>query len=250
MIVQLRPRRTLPSALWEDHFQESLDHPPVIPWDRAREISAVEREQIRTSIQEFQLGEQAEGRNLKRAAQEYAAKSGDWAYLAALKLFIREEQRHAALLGTFMDKAGLPRVQKNWVDSVFRKLRRLAGLEMSICVLLTAEVIAQVYYDALFGATRSATLRVICRRILEDEEQHVQFQSERLAILRQHRSRFSAGAAVLLQRLLFAGTCLVVWRGHRLVFRAAGLTFGDFWAACRRKMGAAVVMMNSRLYEW
>lgn len=250
MIVRLRPRRTLPSAFWEDRFQKSLDNPPVIPWDRAPEISVFECEQIRTSIQEFQLGEQSEGRNLKRAAHAYATRSGDWAYLAAMKLFIREEQRHAALLGTFMDNAGLARIQSNWVDSVFRKLRRLAGLEVSICVLLTAEVIAQVYYHALFDATQSATLRVICRRILKDEQQHVRFQSERLAILRQRRSRPLTGTAVLLQRLLFAGTSLIVWRGHRRVFRAARLTFLDFWVACHGKMRAAITVMNPRSYEW
>jgi hypothetical protein len=250
MIVQLCPRRTLPSAFWEDHFQKSLQKPPVIPWDRAREITAAECKQIRTSIQEFQLGEQSEGRNLNHAAHTYATKSGDWAYLAAMKLLIREEQRHAALLGKFMDSVGLPRVRSNWVDSAFRKLRRLAGLEMSICVLLTAEVIAQVYYHALFDATRSHTLRVMCQRILEDEEQHVRFQSERLAILRQRRSQLSANTAVVLQRLLFAGTSLIVWRGHRRVFCAAGLTFWNFWVACQRKMDVAVALMNPRSYEW
>ncbi len=250
MIVQLCSRRTLPSAFWEDHFQKSLEKPPVIPWDRAREITTAECEWIRTSIQEFQLGEQSEGRNLTDAARAYATKSGDGAYLAAMKLFIREEQRHAALLGKFMDSVGLPRVRSNWVDWVFRKLRRLAGLEMSVCVLLTAEVIAQVYYQALFNATRSAALRTICQRILKDEEQHVRFQSERLAILRQCRSRPSADTAVLLRRVLFAGTSLIVWRGHWRVFRAAGLTFRDFWVACHRKMGAAVALMNPRSYEW
>ena len=250
MIVQLSPRRTLPSRFWERHFRQSLDHPPVIPWERAGEISAVEREQLRSSIQEFQLGEQAEGRHLKDAAHTYAAESGDWVYLAALKLFIREEQGHAALLGRFMDGVGIERVRHKWVDSVFRKLRRQAGLELSICVLLAAEVIAQVYYDALFAATKSATLRAICRRILNDEEQHVQFQSERLAILRRRRSRLLVDAAILLQRLLFAGTCVVVWRGHRLVFRAAGMTFRDFWVACHGQMAAAFTLMNPRSYEW
>ena len=105
---------------------------------------------------------------------------------------------------------GVGTVKKRWVDTVFRRLRNLAGLEVSVGVLLTAEIIAKVYYAALGKATRSQMLGRICERILRDEEAHVRFQAERLAILRRDRPEFGMKLTRLLHRALFFGACLVV----------------------------------------
>ena len=43
------------------------------------------------------------------------------------------------------------------------------SLEMSMSVLLTAEIIGFVYYGALAAGTRSALLRLICDTFLHDE---------------------------------------------------------------------------------
>ncbi|WP_156734921.1 hypothetical protein [Bacillus velezensis] len=47
-------------------------------------------------------------------------------------------------------------------------------------MLLTAEAIAAVYYDALKNVTGSVCLQSICGQILIDEEQHFEFQAEML----------------------------------------------------------------------
>ncbi|MGG0158230.1 hypothetical protein ABEY11_12450 [Bacillus velezensis] len=47
-------------------------------------------------------------------------------------------------------------------------------------MLLTAEAIAAVYYDALKNVTGSVCLQSICGQILIDEEQHFEFQAETL----------------------------------------------------------------------
>jgi len=250
MVVSSARHHVTPSELWEAHFQNSLANPPAIPWESPLLASPAQIVTVATSIQEFQLGEQSEGRHLIRVAEEYARRSGDRAYVRALRLFIREEQGHAALLGRFMDQTGIPRIRHNWVDAVFRRLRRLAGLEMSICVLLTAEVIAKIYYRALLLATDAAALREICRRILEDETHHVRFQSERLAILRKKRPPWASGAVVFLQRMLFAGASLVVWGHHRPVLRGAGLTFRGFWKEAQDEFHWSLDLMNPDRYEW
>ena len=200
-------------------------------------------------MQEFQLGEQSEGRHLRRAARDYARRTGDTAYSRAVELFIREEQHHAALLGRFMDMAGIARVRHTWVDSVFRRLRRFAGLDTSICVLLTAEVIAKIYYRALLAATASPVLRALCRRILEDERSHVEFQSERLAILRCSRARWRVAAAVAAQRLLFAGSVAVVWLRHGSVLRFGSDSFPAYWRACHREFRECLVVMDPAHYS-
>ena len=220
---------------WEAHFRRSLENPPPIPWEAAAQLTPAERAGIRSSIQEFQLGEQSEGRHLKRLAAEYAQRSGDADYGGAVPLFIREEQRHAGWLGVFMDIAAIPRVRCMWVDSVFRRLRQFAGLETSICVLLTAEVIAKIYYRALLQATANSALRAICRRILEDEEHHVEFQSERVAILRRGRASWRTAAAAAAQWFLFSGSVAVVWLHHKSVLRMGGYSLVDYWCDCHRE---------------
>jgi hypothetical protein len=233
------------SEYWEERFRWSLDHPPEVPWESAAELTSAERRAIRESIQEFQIGEQSEGRHLRSGAREYSRRSGDLAYERSMALFIREEQGHAALLGRFMDLAGIERVRGTWVDSVFRSLRRFAGLETSICVLLTAEVIAVVYYASLREATGCPALHAICDRILDDESAHLEFQSERLAILRRDRPRWLVRAAVALQRLLFAVTVAVVWLGHKPVLRADN-NFTAYWRRCQTEFQLCIERMDRR----
>lgn len=248
MVIPLSARRVRSSEFWEEWFRRSLDNPPAIPWESVVELAEAERRTIRASVQEFQLGEQSEGRHLKRAARDNAQRSGDVAYCRALDLFIREEQHHAALLGRFMDLAGIARVRRTWVDSVFRRLRRFAGLETSICVLLTAEVISKVYYRGLLAATASPALRAICRRILEDEASHLEFQSERLAILRHGRDPWRIAAAVAAQRLLFAGSVAVVWLRHGPVLLSANYSFPAYWRDCHREFRESLALMDPGHY--
>jgi hypothetical protein len=248
MVIQVCSRHIRASEFWEAWFRRSLDHPPEVPWESAVKLTAAERRTIRASVQEFQLGEQSEGHHLKHAAREYARRSGDAAYSRATELFVREEQHHAALLGRFMDLAGIERVRHTFVDSVFRRLRRFAGLETSICVLLTAEVIAKVYYRALLAATASPALLAICRRILQDEAHHVEFQSERLAILRRNRARWRIAAAVAAQRLLFAGSVAVVWLRHSPVLRSGNDSFPAYWRDCHREFRESLVLMDPAHY--
>ena len=124
-------------------------------------------------------------------------------------------------------------------ESLLRWLRHRAGLELSITVLVTAEIIAQVYFPALRDATRSPVLHALCDQIIADEEAHVQFQTERLAILRRPRSRLSLVFRNLLARTLFTGACVVVWIQHRNVFCAAGGNVATFWRSAWRYYAAA-----------
>ena len=126
---------------------------------------------------------------LSCAAKAYAARMGDSEYVDAVRLLIGEEQRHARELAKFLHLAGIPLAEITWADTAFRWLRKRAGIEVCVSVLLTAEIIAKVYYAALGKATASPVLRRICEQILQDEVEHVRFQSERLALLRAARPR-------------------------------------------------------------
>ena len=127
-----------------------------------------------------------------------------------------------------MELAGLKRIKHTWSDWVFRRMRRGAGLELSICVLVTAELIATIYYAALREATASGLLRSLCDQILEDEAYHIR--------LRQDHRGWRITISEHLQRILMRGTCLVVWKGHGRVLQASGLDYWSFQAASLRQL--------------
>jgi hypothetical protein len=215
-----------------------------LPWERGAELTAEERAAVVRSLQAFQLGETSEGRHLMEKAREYAERHEDLAYEDAVRAFIAEEGRHSADLGHFLTLAGAPLLQRDWSDSVFRWLRHRAGLELFLVVLLTAEIIALVYYRAIHEATRSTLLRALCRQLLRDEVAHVRFHCERLALLRAGRSPWLLRWTCRLQRWLMAGTCLVVGWAHRRALRAGGYTGRRFRQAMREKVRAAMRWMD------
>jgi hypothetical protein len=215
------------SEFWRDHFARNLAVTAFLPWHDAPCLTPNERTSIESSIQQFQLGEGSSGRRLLDRASIFAAKVGDDTFVPALALFVREEQRHSGQLLRFMEREGIPALPKHWVDSVFRRLRVLAGLELSLRVLVTAEIIAVPYYRALDAATASPLLRGISEQILEDEAAHLRFQASMLARLSARRSRAIEWLAFRLHRLFLLGTTCVVWRGHRRVFQAARRTYRD-----------------------
>lgn len=216
------------SVEWLEYFRFNRENLLPIAWESSYRLSDTEKATISNSIRSFQLGESSEGTNLLKAARVYAAVSGDTVYVEALKLFIAEEQRHAADLSRFMKQQEIPLARRHWTDTIFRKLRKLANLELAIVVLLTAELMALVYYKALGDATRSPVLNHLCQQILRDETQHVCFQSEQLTKIRQQRSNWQLACLELLHRLFFSATLLLVWFDHGQVFRASGYTFSSF----------------------
>ncbi len=221
---------------WAAYFAYNAAHQMAHNWSDEYRLTEIERHTILSSIQQFQVGENSDGRQLIRRAKAYAERSGDHAYLPALMLFIQEEQRHSTYLKRFMEQQGLPLLTGgHWVDDVFRRVRHLANLEMSIAVLLMAEVIAMTYYRGLRGATGSPLLRGICRQLLRDEVQHLKFQSETLGKLRRGRAGVVSGAVHWAERGLFAGILLVVWQQHGQVYRAGGFGFRRYWAANWRR---------------
>jgi len=228
------------SHQWCRYFRRNATQLLEIPWEQGVTLTPAERDAIAESVREFQLGESAEGRHFVGAAKAYAARSGDHEYVDAVRLLIAEEQRHARELGRFLDLAGIPRARATWSDGVFRWLRKRAGLEVCVAVLLTAEIIAKVYYDALAQASDSLVLARICAQILRDEEEHVRFQAERLGLLRAARFAPAVFLSHAMHRLMLAVASLVVWRKHRHALRAGGYGFFGYWRACQQELRIAL----------
>jgi hypothetical protein len=216
------------SRMWRDHFQASGLEESSLPWGDAYRLANGEREAICRSIQQFQLGENARGRRLLSRGRASAEAADDPYFVEALHLFVREEQRHSTMLLRFMHRESITPVGRHWIDTVFRHVRVMAGLELELRVLVTAEIIAVPYYQALGQATKSNLLAGISERILRDETAHLRFQASLLGRLGVRRNLVLRLVVSEIQRLFLMGTSFLVWLGHRRVFSAAGYSPDQF----------------------
>jgi len=220
---------TSPYQHWHDHFFDKIEGRNRLPWNDASRLNDFERRIVGRSIQQFQLGEWARGRGFRRRAELHPAFAGDDCFIPSLELFIAEEQHHSDVLGRFLDLERIPRLRQHWLDGIFRRLRKLAGLEACAAVLVTAEVLAMPFYQALRDATGSGLLRSICIQILCDEAAHLNYQALTIGLIRRRLTEKSRARRARYHSLLFRCTAFVVWQQHRRVFRAARWDFRRFW---------------------
>lgn len=209
------------------YFQANRTRFADLAWDDPHQLSPTQLRAISASLQTFQRGEGMGGDHLLTLAEQL----GETDYAAAMRLFTQEEEGHADMLGQFMDKQGIPRLQTHWLHEVFRTLGRPLGLVHLVRVILTAEVVATVYYRALFNATYSGLLQQICRRILLDEELHLAYHCLAIRQLSPRRNWLSAWLWQQAYRGLLAGTALFVYLTSRRALRAGGYRLPHFGAA-------------------
>jgi hypothetical protein len=218
--------------IWLNHFEHHARHPGAIPRGLSDVMRRDESELIASSIATFQLGEQSEGRTLRRAAERYARAEQLPHLVRIIELLIREEQRHASLLRAFMHDHRIPLKSTDWTDWVFRHIRRLAGLRLYLYVLISAELIGHVYYRALESATDCGRLRALCRTIVSDELAHVGFESQLLLSMQAGRAAPLRSLTCWVHRIFFASTVMVVWFMHRALLRRAGHGARSFLRSC------------------
>jgi hypothetical protein len=210
------------SPAWHAYFLSNRSTVDELPWDCLYKLTDDERHRISKSIQQFQLGEAAEGRHLLTRGEKWSQAARDPQFVDVLSLFIKEEQRHSRQLLRFMKRERIPELGSHWLDGIFRRIRVLADLELELRILVTAEVVAVPYYRALGAATESELLCAISDAILVDEAAHLKFQKSMLLRLGALRSPALRCLLWQVHRLFLVGTCCVVWIEHRGVFAAAG----------------------------
>jgi hypothetical protein len=219
--------------IWLNHFEYHAQHPRRVPNDLADVLTGRERALIADSIATFQLGEHSRGRTLMSAAQRFAHRYRRPELARIMELFVLEERRHADLLREFMTDHLMPVRNHALTDRVFRAIRRLAGFELYLHVLVIAELIGNVYYRALERATGCQRLKILCRTLVADELAHIGFESELLSALQRRRSPVAGALIRVTHRACFVTAALTVWATHRAVFRQVGYDIGTFLRVCR-----------------
>jgi hypothetical protein len=219
--------------IWLNHFEYHAQHPRSVPAGLSDVLKPEERRLIARSMATFELCEQAEGNALLRAVHRFAQKHQATPLLRITELFIREQQRHGALLRDFMRDHDIDRKETDLTDFLFWCLRRIGGYEQRLHVLIAAELIANVYYRALEAATGCQRLKVLCRTLVADELAHVGLESQLLLTLRAQRPAPVRLALSWLHKTFFTCAASYVYLTHRPVLRGAGYTLGSFLQVCR-----------------
>ena len=216
------------SYFWKMHFRENLTK-QRIDWNVKPEITEQEKANILYSLKAWQLGETSDGAHLLAASARYATRIGNAEYTDAIKLFIKEEQKHGNNLGKYIGLIGEQPVKKDWGDTLFRKIRYLnTSMELWTIAVIIVESAAQIFYRALHDATDCKLLKAICSDILIDEAHHIKFQNERMYIIFQQKNFYNKALSLLCYSLLFFGTIHAVWIGHHRAFKAGGVDKKDF----------------------
>jgi hypothetical protein len=218
--------------IWLNHFEYHAEQPRGAARGPMSALRPEERRLIAGSLATFQLGEQSDGSGLLRAAYRFAATHGDELLPRITELFIREEQRHSRLLRAFMEEHGIRAKCLHWTDAIFRRVRRLAGFELYLHVLITAELIGNVYYRALDSVTGCQRLREICRSLIADQLAHIGYESELILELRAHKPVLLRSLIRQTHRAFFYGAACAVWVSHRSVLRRAGHSAAGFLRCC------------------
>ncbi|SKA90087.1 hypothetical protein SAMN02745166_01658 [Prosthecobacter debontii] len=223
------------TSFWIHHYQtNALVHDRIQLEELSCDLPDAIRIPLAESLAIFQLGESGTGSRLRRYAREVAPLENFRGYQRAIDLFVCEEQAHSRLLGRLVRHLNGTLLEKQWTNSVFRRLRFLVNLEFAIQVLLTAELVAEVYYGTLYIKVPDPAVHSACRQILRDEMKHLEFQRQFLAERVASFSPVGRYAWATQFRWIHAITVRVVAWDHRDCLRSLGVTQQAFVKRCHQ----------------
>ncbi len=237
------------SLEWIDYFHVNSVKQRV-DWSVAPSIRQEEKIKILQSMQAWQLGETSDGVHLLAAAKKYAYQIEDADYCKAVSLFIKEEQKHGNNLGRYLDLIGGKRINRNWGDTLFRRVRYFnTSMELWTIAVIAVESTAQVFYQSLKAASGCMLLKQICTDILIDEAFHIDFQMQRLAIIFSGKTAFTKSVSYQFYRFFYFTVILIVWFGHKNAFKAGGNGFGRYMKIMRHKFRKTIQRLKRSAYS-
>ena len=188
------------------------------------------RDALAVSLSHFQLGETGGGTFLLGQA----AKNTSSDDLAALTLFVREENEHARLLASMVHRLGGKLVQRHWTHRLFKLARRAGGFHFEIQMMLTAEIIGTAYYELLHATVEDGPIRQAIGLMLRDEAGHVAFHTDRMKTLWSEWLPFERTVWQGQFQALLLVALRAAWLDHGSCLRTLGCTWEDFDQRARR----------------
>ncbi|MDC0668696.1 hypothetical protein [Nannocystis radixulma] len=203
---------------WREYFEVNARRP--LPPIDAEGIAAAWRAPLMRSLAIFQVGESGEGRIVQEIERSRLA-GVDADYRAALKLFVKEEGRHARLLAAMVRGLGGSLRRSAWTDRLFVRGRRLLGLRLKLLVLLVAEVIGIGFYGLLAERLGACPIGQALREICGDEQAHLEFHCTFFRL--QTASPWRRAVFTVAWFVVAAAACVVVLVDHRATLRALAI---------------------------
>ena len=231
---------------WRTHFEDNARRPLPAAAD-GTEVPESWREALAGSLARFQLGEAGEGRVAKEI-DRVVMHGVDADYRASLKLFVKEEGRHARILAGMVRGLGGSLLRQSWSERLFVHGRRLLGLRVKLLVLLVAEVVGLGFYTVLARRLGDGQIGQQLREIANDEEAHLEFHA---AFFRtQMRGAMRRGIFKLGWWTIGGLACAVVLMDHRRTLRAMDVPVVEAarrFVGLMRRVDAAVLRAEPRV---
>lgn len=173
---KLKTRTRIPNwKNWLLFFRNNSYNHDIEKFDTSR-LSEIEKLALRNSLSIFQIGESGEGK-IAKEIDSYKSKFIHKNYKECLKLFVKEEGRHARILANMISSLNGKLLEFNFTEKLFKYGRRLLGIELKLLVLLVAETISIEFYKFYADKLPLSGLRASLIQILKDEEKHLEFHS-------------------------------------------------------------------------
>ncbi|MBX7115444.1 MAG: hypothetical protein K1X64_14035 [Myxococcaceae bacterium] len=160
---------------WKTHFEANAKRP--LPEVSVEGLSPAQRRALLRSLQIFQIGETGEGR-IAHQIDQVTLPGIDADYRAALKLFVKEEGRHAGILARAVLALDGQLLKHAWAAKAFTHARQWVGVRFKLLVLLVAEVIGIAFYGLISRALPGRGLKAALAQLCDDEEQHLRFHCQ------------------------------------------------------------------------
>jgi hypothetical protein len=229
---------------WVEHFEQNAGRaqPQV---EAPTGLSAAQWAALLRSLATFQLGEAGEGR-IAHDIDHVHLPDVDDDFRTALKAFIREEGRHARVLGTMVKAMGGRLLDKQWTERAFVQVRRAFGVRFKLLVLLASEVIGIVFYGVMAEALRArggGSFAAALDELRADEEQHLRFQG---AFFRSRAPGWLGPVLRVAWWPVITGAVALLLFDQRRTFRVFGCEWSDVVRGYGRAAHAAMLEMTPR----
>ena len=219
----------LPTFDWFNYFLSNEKKLLHISYEDENTLSHDEVKLIKESLQIWQLGEGSPGNNLRKMIQKYAQKNNRHNFIEIMEKFLDDEKRHSQLLLQFMEFHDIKCKNKMFIDDFFRSLRKIMGLQCSIIMLVTGEIIALSYYHTLSKITTSKALPVICKQMLQDELMHIVLQSDTLYRFTLKNGRIKNILILIFRNVGMFIAVLIAWGHFKKIFKKGGHNLFSFY---------------------
>lgn len=242
--VDCDPAPALNVHRWLAHFAKNQEHRPEPAWDAPVVLAADVVQPLVRSLEQFQLGDGGGPAYLIARDRDGFLASTD-GMRELVDLWFKEEREHSRLLGAAVARFGGRPIESHWSFTAFCWSRRWFGVRFELTVLLLTEIVSTVYYRLMRRHANDAPLRDMCKLILRDENGHVAFHRNRLAIA----ARCTGARFGTLWQLWFVslgfGAATMLWVNHAPGLRALGATGREFYREVWRELARFIRRLRS-----